>query len=268
MIRFATLRRESEAPRNVRTGGACRCGTSVESSPDIATLSRKDSPRGSGRFRTLALRRVGALAAVCALAACGDGDQASPAALRISYNGSTPFPAVVGEAIALTPAVSGRVDQYTVAPALPSGLSLNPRSGVISGTPTQPSASTVFVVSATGPGVRVTFPLVLSVTEPPHGLSYLSPVNATVGAILAPLSPSIAGNVDHYTVSPPLPTGLVLNGSSGILSGTPTEARSVAPYTIMAESLAGSTRFVLVLTVTPSRSGDMTRQGPTNGTRF
>jgi large repetitive protein len=200
------------------------------------------------------MRRIGTLIAVCALAACSDGRQGSPAAPKLSYNGSTPFPAVVGEPIALTPAVSGKADQYTVTPALPPGLSLNARSGVISGTPKQPSAPAIFVVSATGAGVRVTFPLVLSVTEPPHGLSYVSPVRATVGAALAPLRPSIQGRVDRYTVSPPLPPGLVLNDSSGILSGTPTEARSVAPYTITADSLAGSTHFVLVLTVTPSRS--------------
>ncbi|HEV3199438.1 MAG TPA: Ig domain-containing protein, partial [Bryobacteraceae bacterium] len=100
------------------------------------------------------MRRVGALMAVCALAACGDGGQGSRAAPKLSYNGSTPFPAVVGEAIALTPAVSGKADLYTVTPSLPSGLSLNARSGVISGTPTQPSAPAIFVVSATGAGVR------------------------------------------------------------------------------------------------------------------
>jgi hypothetical protein len=192
--------------------------------------------------------------AVCALAACGDGGHGSPTAPKFSYNGSAPFPAVVGEAIALTPAVSGPADSYTVTPALPSGLSLNARSGVISGTPTRPSAAQIFVVSATGAGVRVTFPLVFSVTEPPNGLSYVSPVSATVGAALAPLSPSIAGHVDHYTVSPPLPLGIVLNDSSGILSGTPMEARSVAPYTITADSLAGNTRFVLLLTVMPAPS--------------
>jgi hypothetical protein len=206
--------------------------------------------------------------AVCALAACGVGAQGSPAPPKLSYNGSTPFPAVVGEAIALTPAVSGRVDQYTVTPALPSGLSLNPRSGVISGTPTQPSAPAIFVVSANGVGVRITFPLVLSVTEPPHGLSYVSPVSATVGAALVPLRPSIAGGVDRYAVSPPLPPGLVLNGSSGILSGTPTEARSVAPYTITADSLAGNTRFILLLTVTPAPPRATPKHGPAPRTGF
>jgi hypothetical protein len=207
--------------------------------------------------------------AVCVLTACGDGGQGSSAALRLSYNGSTPFPAVVGEAIALTPAISGRADSYTVTPSLPSGLSLNARSGVISGTPTRPSAPAIFNVTAIGAGVRVTFPLVLSVTEPPHDLAYISPVNATVGAALAPLIPSIAGRVDHYTVSPLLPPGIVLDGSSGILSGTPTAARSVAPYTVTAHSLVGSTHFILVLTVKPPRSAARgTRQDPTTATRF
>jgi hypothetical protein len=208
------------------------------------------------------MRGVSVLIAAHALSACGDGGQGSLATLTLSYNGSTPFPAVVGEAIALTPALSGRADSYTVSPSLPSGLSLNARSGVISGTPTRPSAPAIFNVSATGAGVRVTFPLVLSVTEPPHGLSYVSPVNATVGAALAPLSPSIAGSVDHYTVSPLLPPGIVLNGSTGILSGTPSGARNVAPYTITATSLAGNTCFILLLAVTSAPSGVVPKHRP------
>jgi hypothetical protein len=214
------------------------------------------------------MRVIGALTALCALAACGDGGQGSPAAPKLSYNGSNPFPAVVGEAIALTPAASGTVDQYRVSPSLPSGLSIDNRSGVISGTPTRASGPATYVVTATGARVRITFPLVLSVTEPPHGLSYVSPVSATVGAALAPLRPSIAGSVDRYAVSPPLPPGLVLNGASGILSGTPTEARTVAPYTITADSLAGSTRFVLLLTVMPAPSGAMPKHGPAPRRRF
>jgi hypothetical protein len=33
------------------------------------------------------------------MAACGDGGQASLATPKLSYNGSIPFPAVVGEAM-------------------------------------------------------------------------------------------------------------------------------------------------------------------------
>ena len=214
------------------------------------------------------MRLIGAFMTLCALVACGDGGQASLATPKLSYNGSIPFPAVVGEAIVLTPAVSGTVDQYRVSPSLPSGLSIDELSGVISGTPTKASGPATYVVSATGAGVRVTFPLVLSVTEPPNSLSYVSPVSATVGAPLAPLSPSIAGTVEHYAVSPTLPPGILLDSASGILSGTPTEAMNLAPYTITANSLAGNTRFILLLTVTPAPSGAMPKHDPAHRTGF
>src|SRR5438477_6058085 len=215
------------------------------------------------------LRPFGSVAAlVLLMVACGDGGQASLATPKLSYNGSIPFPAVVGEAIVLTPAVSGTVDQYRVSPSLPSGLSIDELSGVISGTPTKASGPATYVVSATGAGVRVTFPLVLSVTEPPNSLSYVSPVSATVGAPVAPLSPSIAGTVEHYAVSPTLPTGILLDSASGILSGTATEARNLAPYPITANSPAGTPRFSLLLTVTRAPSGAMPKHDPAPRRRF
>ena len=70
-------------------------------------------------------RLTGAFMSLCALVACGDGGQASLATPVLSYNGSLPFPAVVGESIVLTPAVSGTVDHYTVTPPLPPDLSLD-----------------------------------------------------------------------------------------------------------------------------------------------
>jgi hypothetical protein len=124
------------------------------------------------------------------------------------------------------------------------------------------------VVSATGDGVRVTFPLVLSVTEPPSGLSYINPVSATVGVALAPLSPAVAGTVEHYAVSLTLPPGIVLDRVSGVLSGTPSEARNLAPYTITANSLAGNTRFILLLTVMPAPSDATAEPGPAPRTGF
>jgi hypothetical protein len=183
------------------------------------------------------------------LSACGGGDRAPPPQPGLSYNGSQPFPAVVGEAIALTPAVSMSVDGYVVVPALPPGLSLNGLTGVISGTPTRASGSAIFAVTATYPGGHTTFPLVLSVTEPPTHLSYPSPAKGTVGAPLGPLSPSITGAVEHYAVTPALPAGVVLDSASGLIAGTPSLARTLAPYTITASSQAGNTSFIFLLAV-------------------
>jgi hypothetical protein len=41
----------------------------------------------------------------------------------------------------------------------------------------------------------------------------------------------------------------MLDGTSGLITGTPRAARTLTPYTITASSVAGNTSFVLVLTV-------------------
>src|ERR1700676_663151 len=203
------------------------------------------------------MRRVGVFMGLSWLCACGGRDPATLPPPALSYNGSHPFPAVVGEAIALTPSVSTPVDGYVVHPALPPGLSLNGLTGVISGTPTRASGSETFAVTATYPGGRSTFLLVLSVTEPPSHLSYPSPAKGTVGAALSPLSPRISGTVEHYSVMPALPAGVVLDSTSGLIAGTPSVARTLAPYTITASSQAGNTSFVFLLAVAaPSPRGN------------
>ena len=195
------------------------------------------------------MRVVGVLLGLSWLAGCGGADSTTPSPPAFSYNGSQPFPAVVGEAIALTPAVSGPIDGYAVSPGLPPGLSLNSSTGVISGTPTMGSGPAIFSVTATYRGGHGTFPLVLSVTEPPTHLSFPNPVNGAVGTALSPLSPRITGTVEHYAVTPALPPGVVLDSRSGLISGTPSAARTLAPYTITASSLAGDTSFILLLAV-------------------
>jgi hypothetical protein len=203
------------------------------------------------------MRLTGAFMTLCALVACGEGRQASLTTPLLSYNGSKPFPAVIGESIALTPAVSGTIGHYTVSPPLPPGLSLDGQSGVISGAPTQARGSATYMVIARGAGVRASFPLVLSVTEPPNHLSYPSPAEGTVGAPLGPWVPSVAGTVEHYAVTPVLPPGVALDSKSGVIAGTPSAATTLAPYTITASSLPGNTGFILLLTVAApsSRSG-------------
>jgi hypothetical protein len=189
------------------------------------------------------------------LSACGGGASATFAPPEFSYNGSHPFPAVVGEAIALTPAVSGLVDGFVVSPELPTGLTINGRTGVISGTPTRSSGPATFAVTATYRGSHSTYSLVLSVTDPPSHLSYPSPATGTVGAALTPLTPKITGTVEHYSVTPALPAGVMLDGTSGLIAGTPSVATTLAPYTITASSQAGNTSFIFLLAVAAPSPG-------------
>jgi large repetitive protein len=203
------------------------------------------------------MRTGGVLVSLSLLAGCGGGDSTTRPPSAFSYNESQPFPAVVGEAIALTPAVSGPIDRYTVSPELPSGLVLNGATGVISGTPIRASETAIFTVTASFRGSHSTFSLPLSVIEPPTQLSYPSPAKGTVGAALTPLNPIIAGTAEHYSVRPALPDGLVLDSRSGIIAGTPRVAKALAPYTITASSQAGNASFVFLLAVrAPSPRGN------------
>ena len=213
------------------------------------------SEPGSSSAWARSMRLTGAFMSLCALVACNQGWQAPLETPMLSYNGSHPFPAVIGEPIALTPAVSGTISHYTVRPPLPPGLSLDGQSGVISGTPTQASGPATYLVNASGAGVRASFPLVLSVTEPPNRLSYPSPAVGTVGMPLGPLVPTVAGTVEHYAVTPALPPGVVIDSATGVIAGTPSAASTLAPYTVTASSQAGNTSFIFLLAVAAPSPG-------------
>jgi hypothetical protein len=185
--------------------------------------------------------------------ACGGGGRALRPPAAFSYNGSVAFPAVVGVAISLAPTVTGPADSYSVTPALPPGLSLSQRNGVVSGTPTRASGQAAYTITASNAGGSASFRLALSVTRPPSGLSYASPVQTIVGMAITPLAPAIAGEVVSYDIVPALPPGLMLDNSSGMISGTPRVAGILMPYRITARSFAGRTSFVLELAVTARR---------------
>jgi hypothetical protein len=208
-----------------------------------------------GLVKTRSMRLTGAFIALCAFVAYGEHRQAASATPVLFYNGSSPFPAVIGEPMALTPAVFWTIGHYTVSPPLPPGLSLDEQSGVISGTPTRASGSRTYMVHAGGAGVHASFPLVLSVTEPPNHLSYPSPATGTVGMPLGPWVPTVAGTVEHYAVTPALPPGVALDSKSGVIAGTPSTATTLAPYTITASGQAGSSSFILLLAVAAPSPG-------------
>jgi polyhydroxybutyrate depolymerase len=85
----------------------------------------------------------------------------------------------------------------------------------------------------------------------PSALTYSSPQNYTVGSAITPLSPSVNGPVTQYSVSPALPGGLVMDATSGQITGTPATAATTASYVVTAQNNAGAATFSLSLTVNP-----------------
>jgi len=131
---------------------------------------------------------------------------------------------------ALSPTVTGGVVSYSVSPALPAGLDFNTTTGVISGTPTTVKAKANYVVTATNANGSTTYPVSITVNDAPAptNLTYATPVVYSVGTTIASLTPSVISMVDSYSVSPALPTGLSLNTTTGVISGTSTAIAATA----------------------------------------
>jgi hypothetical protein len=92
--------------------------------------------------------------------------------------------------------------------------------------------------------------LPLTFNAPPTLLSYNSPNSFTINILITPLNPTVTGEVVTYTTTPNLPTGLILNATTGEISGTPTEITQATDYTITATNAFGNTNFVLNIAVT------------------
>jgi heat shock protein HslJ len=90
---------------------------------------------------------------------------------------------------------------------------------------------------------------VLGVNAPPSNLGYTATNNFTLNAPIVPLNPTVNGNVTSYAISPALPSGLSLNTTTGIISGTPTQLSSATNYTITASNSSGSTTFTISIAV-------------------
>jgi hypothetical protein len=158
------------------------------------------------------LRTCGLVLAVASLMiACGGGGGVGNADAAMSAPHDLQYGVGTGEVGSpygpYPPSVSGTVTRYSVSPALPAGLTLNPTSGVISGTPLAASPQATYVITAANAGGRATIAVTLLVLIPPT-LTYASPVTATMGAPVTPLVPTLSGDADTLSIKPALPDEL------------------------------------------------------------
>jgi YVTN family beta-propeller protein len=176
-----------------------------------------------------------------------DGTHSATAALSLQVSGGIDPPqqtlsAAVGEAMTASTPLSvagfGTVT-YSISPTLPSGLDIDPATGVISGTPTTAQPPTSYTVSATDGTRNATGEVTLRIVSlTPTGQS----VVGRVGTAITPTAPLVATEFDGpivYGVSPALPDGLVLDSTTGVVSGSPTAAQTSGRYAITATGAAG-----------------------------
>ncbi len=87
--------------------------------------------------------------------------------------------------------------------------------------------------------------------EAPSDLSYSASSTRLLALVDAPPNvPTVQGQVSSWTIAPALPAGLLLDATSGTISGRPEATSPAKKYTVKASNAAGSTFFVLELAVT------------------
>ena len=178
-------------------------------------------------------------------------NDAAPTGLSYSTN-----PATYTKGTTITPntpaVVGGGATSFSVSPALPSGLTLNPSTGIISGTPTSVAGQAIYALTAANPSGAASAALTITVQDAaPTGLSYsINPATYTKGTTITPNTPAVVGGgATSFSVSPALPSGLTLNPSTGIISGTPTAVAGQAIYALTAANPSGAATAALTITV-------------------
>jgi hypothetical protein len=129
---------------------------------------------------------------------------------------------------------------------LPSGLTLNPTTGAISGVPDAVVENRRFVITADfGSGVAASTEITFTILSPVPTLLALAPgagelTRSSSVALALEIDPA-AGSVGPYTfeVTGALPNGLSLDGTTGVLSGTPS-LLGLFPVTFRARNSSGA----------------------------
>jgi len=148
----------------------------------------------------------------------------------------------VGTAYSTTLAATGGKAPYKrvlTSGALPAGLTLNPSTGAITGTPTETASATILTVTVTDSSIpaqskSVSLSLTISSSAPaPLAITTTSLPNGQDGNAYSATLAATGGTTPYnWSVSSgTLPAGLSLNAATGAITGTPTATAGATPLT-------------------------------------
>jgi len=132
--------------------------------------------------------------------------------------------------------------------SLPSGLSLSPTTGAITGNPSAVSSTASITIEATNSGGSDSTTISITVEDAAPVISYAgSPFTFVNNSVFVEIIPENSGGESNNwrQIEGILPLGFILNGTTGIISGTPILAPTYVNLTIVASNAAGSDLFPL-----------------------
>ena len=179
-----------------------------------------------------------------------NGLQLVPTSGTPAISSATTATATTGTAFTYTITGSNSPTSYAVAGTLPAGLSFDPASGIISGTPTVAGTFTLGLGATNSAGTG-TQNLVLTISIPAPVISSATTASGTVGTAFS-YNITASSSPARYNATG-LPAGLSVNTSTGAISGTPTTT-GTSSVTLSATNGSGTGTATLTLSVNTTTS--------------
>ena len=165
----------------------------------------------------------------------------------------------------ITASDSGGATLTYGASGLPTGLSINSSTGLISGTPTTAGtySATVTAHDSTAASGSATFSWTINPASTANTVTVTNPGSQT-GTVNTPASLQItasdSGGATLTYGASGLPTGLSINSSTGLISGTPTTAGTYSATVAAHDSTAASGSATFSWTINPASGGTCSGQ--------
>ncbi len=147
------------------------------------------------------------------------------------------------------------ITNFSINPALPIGVSLDTLTGLISGIPKVNSPQTTYTITGFNNGGSTTTNFTLTVNSAaPTNLKYNDSTiianrsNTNIYSTTTYLGDSIT----NFSILPALPSGVILNTLTGLISGIPIVTLPKTVFTITGSNDGGSTTTNFTLTVNPA----------------